>query len=166
MGDVRARNIKVRGKIVTGVDIEGAASDAVLKAALKTAQQLQGSVVAEESLEAGEIITGLRYLNPKSPDLESFKKELQALQEQLADLATQADMPAEVGAAAESVGKVMAETQKEQPMARRVLNRLRESLEFMTDAGKALEAAGKAGPLIAQAIGTATVLYQAAQILF
>ena len=72
MGDVKAKNIKVAGKIVTGIDIEGFASDAVLKAALETAQHLQGSVIAKETLEAGEIIVGLRYLNPQEPDIESL----------------------------------------------------------------------------------------------
>jgi len=166
MGDVKAKNIKVTGKIVTGIDIEGSASDAVLKAALETAQHLQGSVIAKETLEAGEIIVGLRYLNPQEPDIESFKKELQALREQLAGLATEVNIPAEVGAAADSLGEVVAETRKEQPMTRRVINRLRETIEFITDAGKMLDAASKAGPLIAEAIGTATLLYQAAQVLF
>jgi hypothetical protein len=166
MGDVKAKNIKVTGKIVTGVDIEGAASDTVLKAALKTAQQLQGSVIAKETLEAGEIITGLHYFNPDQPDRESFAKDLKALRQQLADLTAEPETPAGVGRAVRALDGAIEETEEKEPLASSIRNRLQEALEFITNAGKALDAANKAAPLIAQAIGTATILYQAAQILF
>jgi hypothetical protein len=166
MGDVKAKNIEVSGKIVTGVDIEGAVSDAVLKAALDTAQRLQGSVTAEEKLKAGEIITGLRYFNPQKPDRESFVKDLKVLREQLAGLTADPNTPAIVDRAVKALDEAVAETGEKEPLASRIRNRLQETLEFITNAGKALDAASKAGPLIAQAIGTATVLYQAAQVLF
>lgn len=159
--------ITVTGKIVTGIDIEGAASDPVLKAALETMQQLNtGSVSAEQGIEAGEIITGFRYFNPAAPDRESFVAELKALREELAGLANDPEAPLEAGDAVESLDDTIAEAEKEQPVTKRLLNRLRESIEFLGEAGKLLDAASKAGPLLAQAIGTATVLYQAAQTLF
>jgi hypothetical protein len=43
---------------------------------------------------------------------------------------------------------------------------MRDTVEFITDAGKALEAADKAGPLLAKAIPTAVALFQVAQTLF
>ncbi len=167
MGDVKAKgNIEVTGKIVTGVDIEGAVGDEVLKAALDTIEKLKGSVEAGKDLKAGEIITGLRYFNPDQPDRESFVKDLKTLRQQLADLTADPNTPATVGRAVKTLDEAVAETEEEEPLASRIRNRLQETLEFMSKAGKALDVAGKAGPLIAQAIGTATVLYQAAQVLF
>jgi hypothetical protein len=163
----KSGKVVVRGKIVTGIDIEGMASDAVLKVALETMQRLQtGGVSGATGVEAGEIVTGLRYFNPDQPDRESFAKDLKALRQQLSELADSSDIPAEVGEAVSSIDEVVAETQKDKPVTKRIVNRLRETLEFISDAGKVLDAASKAGPLIAQAIGTATVLYQAAQTLF
>lgn len=163
----KSGKIKVEGKIVTGIDIEGATSDSVLKAALETMQQLQtGSVSAAGDIEAGEIVTGLRYLNPQAPDRKNFVAELKALRAELAGLAADPDTPQEAQAAVQSLDETIAEAEKEKPLAKRVINRLRESIEFVSDAGKALDSASKAGPLIVKAIGTATVLYQAAQVLF
>ncbi|MBI1876891.1 MAG: hypothetical protein HYR94_01410 [Chloroflexi bacterium] len=162
-----AGKVVVTGKIVTGIDIEGATSDAVLKAALETMQRLQtGGVSGYQGVEAQEIVTGLRYLNPQAPDRESFLAELKALRQDLAKLAAESGSPAEAQAAVESLDQAAAEAQKEQPLAKKIVNRLRETVEFITDAGKTLEAAGKAGPLILQALTIATGLYQAAQAIF
>ena len=56
--------------------------------------------------------------------------------------------------------------QKVEPLGRLVVNRLRDTLEFITDAGKALDAADKAGSLLLKTIPTAAALYQIAQALF
>ena len=161
-GNIKARNI------VVGIDLQGAVGDEVIKAALGVMQRLRtGDVHAGGDIELiGEIITGLRYLNPQAPDRDSFMAELRALRDELAGLAGEADAPDEVSNAIESLDETLAETQKEKPLAKRVINRLRESLEFISNAGKALDAASKTGPLIVKAIGTATVLYRAAQVLF
>ena len=159
--------VTVRGKIVTGIDIEGAVGDEVLKAALETMQRLHtGSVSGAEGVEAGEIITGLRYFNPETPDRESFVAELKALRAELTGLVADPETPEAAKAAVESLDDTIAEAEKEKPLAKRVVNRLRETIEFIGDAGKMLDSASKAGLLIAKAIGTATVLYQAAQVLF
>jgi hypothetical protein len=163
----KSGKVTVRGKIVTGIDLEGAAGDEVLQTALETMQRLHtGSVSGAEGVEAGEIITGLRYFNPETPDRESFVAELKALRQELAGLAAEPEAPEEAQAAVESLADTIAEAEKEKPLARRVVNRLRESIEFIGEAGKVLDSASKAGPLIAKAIATATVLYQAAQLLF
>lgn len=162
-----AGKVVATGKIITGIDIEGAASDAVLQSALEAMQRWRtGGVSGYQGVEAQQIITGFRYLNPQTPDRSSFLAELQALRQALAGLAAQPDSPAEAQAAVEALDQAAAESQKEQPLAKKIINRLREAVEFITDAGKALEAAGKAGPLIIQALTIAAGLYQAAQKLF
>lgn len=163
----KSGHIKVTGKIVTGINIEGAASDDVLKAAVEAMKSLNtGQVSAALGIEAGEIVTGLQYLNPQAPTREDFAKDAKALRAELAALTAQPDTPAAAKHAVESLDEVIAETEKEQPVTRRVINRLRETLEFITDAGKALDTAHKAAPLITKAIGTATILYTAAAALF
>jgi hypothetical protein len=116
----------------------------------------------------GAFISGLsfQYFDPEHPTSEDFLAELKLLRQQVADLATEPEALTEAQAAISSLDETIAEAEKEKPLVRRVISRLQETVGFITDAGKALEAAGKAGPLIAQALGTATVLYQAAQTLF
>ena len=166
-GSVTGKNIRAR-RIITGVEVEGAASDEVLKAALETMDRLStGDVSATESLEVSEdIVVGFRYLNPQAPERESFVAELGALREMLAELGKQPEAASEIGAAARSLDDAIDEAGKKEPLGRLVVNRLRDTLEFITDAGKALETADKAGALILKALPTAAALYQIAQTLF
>ena len=166
-GRVSARNIKARN-IITGIDIEGAASDEVLMAALEAMDHLStGDVTATETLEARQdIVVGFRYLNPEAPDRESFVAELGVLREMLAEVQAQPGAAPEVQAAADSLDDAIAEAGKKEPLGKRVVNRLRDTLEFITDASKALEAADKAGSLILKVLPTAAALYQIAQTLF
>jgi hypothetical protein len=74
-GSVISRSGKVTARrIITGVEIEGAASDAVLKAALEVMDRLHtGGVSGAQGVEVSEdIVTGFRHLNPQAPDRESF----------------------------------------------------------------------------------------------
>ncbi len=162
-----AENIRAR-RIIAGIEIEGAASDEVLKAALEAMDRLStGDVRAAETMDVSEdIVTGFRYLNPQSPDREAFVAELQALREVLADLQSEPEAASEVEAAAQSLDTAIAEAGKKEPLGKLVVNRLRDTLEFITDASKALEAADKAGSLILKVLPTAAALYQIAQTLF
>jgi hypothetical protein len=165
-GSVRAKNIKARN-VVVGVDIEGAASDEVLKAALEAMGRPTGDVTATETLEVSQdIVVGFRYLNPQAPDREDFVAELGALREMLADLAKGPGAPPEARAAAASLDDAIDEAKKKEPLGKLVVNRLRDTLEFITDASKALQAADKAGPLVLKALPAAAALYQIAQTLF
>lgn len=129
-GDVSSESGKVSARnIITGIDIQGAADDEVLKSALEAMQYLQtGSVKGAKGVEAQEdIVTGFRYLNPEAPTRESFIAELKALREDLATLAAAPDAPAEVAAAVESLDETVIEAQKEKPLTKRIINRLRET---------------------------------------
>lgn len=168
-GSVTSRSGKVTARrVITGIEIEGAASDEILKAALEVMDRLHsGGVSGAQGVEVSEdIVTGFRYLNPQAPDRESFVAELKALRDVLAELQKQPEAAAEVEVAARSLDDAIAEAQKKEPLRKLVVNRLRDTVEFITDAGKALEAADKAGPLIVKAIPTAVVLFQLAQKLF
>ncbi len=166
-GSVTAKNIRAR-RIIAGVEIEGAASDEVLKAALEAMDRLStGDVRAAETMDVSEgIVTGFRYLNPQSPDREAFVAELQALREVLADLQKQPEAASEIEAAAQSLDTAIEEAGKKEPLGKLVVKRLHDTLEFITDASKALEAADKAGSLILKALPAAAALYQIAQTLF
>lgn len=161
-GKVTARNI------ITGIDLQGDVDDSVVKAAVETMQSLRtGSVSGAQGVEvSGDIVTGLRYLKPEAATREDFVKELEALRQELAPLAAAPDTPRELTAAVESIDTALAETQKKEPLPKQIINGLRDTVEFITDAGKALDAADKAGPLIVKAIGIATMLYRAAPLLF
>ena len=168
-GNVTSKSGKVTARrIITGMDIEGPTSDEVLNAALETMTRLNtGSVSGTEGVEASEdIVVGFRYLNPDAPDREAFVAELKALRETLAELKEQSGMAAETEAAAHSLDDAIAEAEKPEPLGKLVKKRLSDTLEFITDAGKVLEAADRAAPLVAKAVATAAVLYQVAQALF
>jgi hypothetical protein len=166
----KSGKVIVGGKVVTGVELQGPVSDETLQAAIKALQQLQsGGISGDKGVEIkGNFISGLsfHYFDPEQPTPEAFLAELKLLRQQVAELAAGPETLTEAQAAVDSLDETIAEAEKEKPLARRVVSRLQETVGFITDAGKALEAAGKAGPLIAQALGTATVLYQAAQTLF
>jgi len=166
-GSVTAKNIRAR-RIIVGVEIEGSASDEVLKAALETMDRLStGDVRASETMDVSEdIVTGFRYLNPQAPGREDFVAEMQALREALADLQKQPEAASEIEAAAQSLDTAIDEAGKKEPLGKLIVNRLRDTLEFITDASKALEAADKAGSLILKVLPTAAALYQIAQTLF
>jgi hypothetical protein len=168
-GSVTSRSGKVSARrIITGVEIQGAASDAVLKAALEVMDRLHtGGVSGAQGVEVSEdVVTGFRYLNPQAPDRETFVAELKALRDVLAELQKQPEAAADAQVAARSLDDAIAEAEKKEPLGKLVIRRLRDTVEFITDAGKALEAADKAGPLILKAIPTAVVLFQLAQKLF
>ena len=155
-------------RIITGIDIEGPVDDEVLKIALEVMDRLAtGDVSGTEGVEVSEdIVTGLRYLDPQAPEQEAFLAEMKALRETLAELQKEPEVSAEVEAAGKSLDEAITEAEKEKPLRKMVLNRLRDTVEFMADAGKLLETAPKAGPLVAQAITTAAMLYQVAGTLF
>ena len=163
-GQIRAKTIKARD-IIAGVKLEGALSDETIRAALETLDHLNsGDVIAKETLEvSGEIITGFRYLNPHAPDKTQFLAELADLRRDLAAITQLEESPPEAADALESLEEAIDEAQSEKPRSRRIVSRLRETVGFISDAGKALDAAGKAGPLILKAIPVATGLYHIAQ---
>jgi nucleotide-binding universal stress UspA family protein len=168
-GSVTSKKGKVTARrIVTGIDIEGAASDEVLQTALEAMDHLQtGGVSGAEGVEVSEeIVTGFRHLNPQAPDRQQFLAELQQLRQDLAAVAREPDVPREAAAAVEALDGALVEAKKEQPLVKVIVNRLRDTVEFISDAGKALDAAHKAGPLILKAIPVAMGLYQVAQALF
>ena len=170
-GGVVSKSGKVKARsIIVGLDILGAVDDDVVKSALETMQHLQPGVVSgEKGVEASEdIVVGIRmrYLNPDAPTTEDLIAEMKALREDLSTAQSQAQDNPDVQAAAESLDSALAEAEKPQPLGKLIKKRLSDTVEFITDAGKALEAADKAAPLIAKAVGTAAVLYQAAQLLF
>lgn len=162
--------VNIRGKAVTGFEFQGPVSDETVQAAIKALHQLQtGGISGAKGVEIkGDFIAGLsfRHFDPARPTAEDFLAELKLLRQQVAELTAGPDAPGEAQEAVKSLDDTIAEAEKEKPLARRIISRLQEALGFITDASQALEAAGKAGPLIAQALGTAAVLYQAAQRLF
>lgn len=168
-GSVSSKSGKVRARrIITGIEIEGADSNDVVKAALEVMDHLwTGDVSGAQGVEAGEeIVTGFRYLRPQAPDREAFVAELQSLKETLAQWQKQVKAPAVVEAATRSIDEALAEAKKKEPLGKLIVKRLRDSVEFITEAGKALDAADKAGAVIAKVLPIAVALYQAAQKLF
>lgn len=159
-GDINA------GDIVTGLKATGDLSDSVLQDALEVMEHLNtGKVQAKGDIEAERIITGV-VVESKITNVEELLAVMKALRETLAELRKEPEASAEVEAAGRSLDEAITEAEKEKPLGRMVLNRLRDTVEFMADAGKLLETADKAGPLIAQAITTAVMLYQLAGTLF
>ena len=172
----RTGKVNVNGKardIVTGLKIHGLTDDAVVQDALKMMQRFDtGDVTVERRGEAsGDIVTGIRVDLHVLVDLqagghEAFLAELKALRETLAELQKQPAAAAQAEAAAKSLDDAIGEAQKKEPLGKLVVERLHDTLEFVTDAWKVLEAADKVGPLIAKALLTAAALYQAARTLF
>lgn len=155
-------------KINTGIMIEGVADDKVLNAALKTMNQLNtGNIEGVLGVEVSdEINVGFHYLNIKNPDRKSFIDELESLREILTSAQEEPNTSIETNPAIESLDETIIEAKKEKPLGKRVINRLRETLEFITEAGETLDIATQAGSVIAKAIPLTIALYKIAQKLF
>jgi hypothetical protein len=96
-----------------------------------------GNVISRSGkVTARRIITGFRHLNPQAPDREGFVAELKALRDVLAELQKQPEAAADAQAAASSLDDAIAEAQKKEPLRKLGVNRLRNTVEFITDAGK------------------------------
>lgn len=111
--------------IVIGVEIEGAASDEVLTAALEAMDCLStGDVSGAQGVEASDdIVTGFRYLDPQTPDREAFVADLKALREVLDELKKQPGATAEIEAVAKSLDDAITEAQKKEPLGKLVFKR-------------------------------------------
>jgi hypothetical protein len=168
-GSVRAGNIV--GKVNVGVTISADDAD-VVNAALAQIKRLQtGSVIVGGTISGDvntgiKISAGLRHVDPENPTIEALVAELRQLREELAGAEFEDGPPREVEEAVKSLDVAAEEAGKEQPLARVVVARVKEAVEFLTDAGKAVEQLGKAGAVVANALPTALALYEAATRLF
>lgn len=166
-GSVSSRAGKVTARnIITGIDLSGVESDAVVVKALESMEKLRtGSVWGEKGVEAsGDIVTGFRILNPEQPTQAAFIQELESLRDELAKLGQ--DVPAEATKALKSVEETLGEAQADEPRGPRIRLYLQEAIEFIGKAADTLSKAHAAAPLIYKAGAVLAGLLAVASKLF
>lgn len=167
VGGIRAHRIDaenvVQGMQQLGGDLGSAADAAALAEALS-----RGSISAD-SIQAKNVVAGLQYIaDPNQATPEQLRQEVAALKQQLADAvaAGAAAADADVADAQEALSKAEDELAKTEPHGGRILRKLKEAADILTESAKATDAARKAGQALVKLAPVAAALYQIATKLF
>lgn len=167
VGGIRAKRIKaenvVQGLQQLGGDLTGTA------AAVALAEALRGGSITADSIEAKNVVAGFQYIaDPSQATPDELRREVAALQEQLAAAIASGDLQvdAEIEDAQEALVKAETELAGDQPRGNRVVRRLKEAAELLTEGAKTTDAARQAGQALVKLAPVAAALYQIATNLF
>jgi hypothetical protein len=159
---IEAENV-VQGAQLLGGDLAGAADAVALAEALR-----QGSITAG-SIQARNVVSGFQYIaDPSQATPEELQKEVASLREQLAAAvaAGELDQTADVEDAQEALEKAEAELSKAEPQGGRIIRKLREATDILTEGARVADAARKAGQTVVNLAPAAAALYQISTQLF
>jgi hypothetical protein len=167
VGGIQAHTIKadnvVQGMQQLGGDLTNAAQ------AVALAEALQGGRISADSIEAKNVVAGFQYIaDPAQATPDELRQEVAALKEQLAAALAAGEVAAtaDVADAQEALDKAENELAQEQPQGNRVVRKLKEASEILTEGAKAADSAKNIGLKLIQLAPIAAALYQIAVKLF
>lgn len=165
-GGIRANRIEaenvVQGMQQLGGDLSQVADVVKLVEAIS-----KGGITADNIL-AKNVVSGLQYIaNPAQATPEELRKEVAQLRQELnAALASGETPPPDVTDAQEALKTAESELTQEKPRGNRVVQKLRETTELLTESTKTANAAGQLGKTLIKLAPVAAVLYQIAVKLY
>lgn len=166
-GGIVARTIKA-DNVVQGIQqLGGALSDSAGLVALAEALS-QGRITAD-SIEAQNVVAGLQYIaDPARTTPDELRREINQLQQQLAKAIREGELAetADVADAQEALDRAEKELKQEKPEGGRVVRKLKEVTDVLTQSARVAEAAGKVGVMVIKLAPIAAALYQIATKLF
>lgn len=167
VGGIQAKTIKadnvVQGMQQLGGDLTDAANAVALAEALRS-----GSITAD-SIEAKNVVSGLQYIaDPAQATPDELRQEISHLRQQLAAAlaAGEIEADADVKDVQDALDEAETELAQPQPQGNRVVRKLKEAAEILTEGAKATEAAQKVGLALIKLAPVAAALYQIATKLF
>lgn len=170
-GGIHANTIKA-DNVVQGAQVIGDRSDdgANLAAQLSDLAKAvgQGSITAD-SIEAQNVVVGLQYItDPNKATPTQLQQEVAYLKWQLADALAAAGKPPsnDMMDVQDALEKAEAELGQAEPQGRRVLRKLEEVAEILTESAKVTDAAQKVGEAVGKLAPVAVTIYQTAVKLF
>jgi len=167
VGGIRANRIEaenvVQGMQQLGGDLTNAADAAILAEALS-----RGSITAD-SIQAQNVVAGFQYIaDPALATPDELRQEVAALQEQLAAAIAAGELEpnGDMEDAQNALAAAETELAGSQPQGSRVVRKLKEAADILTESAKATAAASKAGLALVKLAPVAAALYQIATNIF
>jgi hypothetical protein len=175
VGGIRADRIEaenvVQGMQQLGGDLSSTAGTVALAEALS-----RGSITAD-SIQARNVVAGFQYIaDPAQATPDELRQEVARLRQQLAEAVAAGEIEATADASAvlstsiedaqESLERAETELAQATPQGSRVMRRLKDAAEILTESARTAEAAGKLGKTLAPLVPAAAALYQIAVKLF
>lgn len=166
-GGITARTIKA-DNVVQGIQqLGGGLSGA--SGLVKLAEALSQGRIAADSIEAKNVVAGFQYItDPSQATPDELRQEISQLRQQLEKAIRDGELAAtgDVTDAQEALEKAEKELAQEKPEGGRVVRKLKEVTEVLTQSARVAEAAGKVGVMVIKLAPIAAALYQIAQKLF
>ncbi len=165
-GGIHAKRIQA-DNIVSGTQIQGGDQE---KAAslVQLAQAIQRGDITADDIIARNLVSGLQYIaDPAQATIEDLRRELTDLRPQVDTAIAAQEIPDEDEAKAATDDLAVAEKElaKPQPNGEKVLKRLKNVNEILTQSAQVAEEAGKIGSLVMKLAPIAAVVWQVAQRL-
>jgi len=166
-GGIRAERIEA-DNVVSGMQqIGGDLDDAADAVAL--AEALRGGSITADSIQAKNVVAGWQYIaNPAQATPDELRQEIAALKQQLADAldAGEIEGNADMADAQNALETAEAELAADAPSGSRIVRKLKETADILTESAKATDAARKTGVALIKLAPVAAALYQIAVKLF
>lgn len=163
-GGIRAQRIQAEN-VVSGVQIQG--SDLQHTASvIQLIQALQLGEITADDIVARNVVNGLQYItSPTDATLENLRSEIATLRPKVETAITVREIADEDEARAATDDLAVAEKElaKPEPNREKVLKRLKNVQEILTQSAQAAEEAGKIGAMVIKLAPVAVVVWQVAQ---
>jgi hypothetical protein len=166
---IRAGSMKAKN-VVDGIQLQGGDAETVAQL-VKLAQGIRsGAIEVTGLLEADSVVSGLQFIkNPATATPDDLRHEVAALRGKLERALAEgsiADDDAGIQDAAAALTAAESELSAPQPQGSRVVRKLSEVSDVLTESAEAAENAGKVGEQLAKLAPIAAVLWQVARGVF
>ncbi len=159
---IKAENV-VQGILHQGGDLSDSAGLVALAEALR-----QGRITAD-SIEAKNVVAGFQYIaDPIRTTPDELRQEVAQLRQQLerAINAGELSQTGDISDVQDALQNAETELQGEKPEGNRIIRKLKEAADVLTQSARVAEAAGKVGQTVIKLAPIAATLYQIAIHLF
>ncbi len=159
-GGIRAKHIQA-DNVVSGIQIQGDIQHAA--SLVQLAQAIQRGDITADDIVARSLVSGLQHItDPAHATIEQVCQELAALRLQVDTAIAEKEIPDEdeAKAATEDLSVAEKELTKPQPNGEKVLKRLKNVNEILTQSAQAAEQAGKIGSLVIKLAPIAATVWQ------
>lgn len=167
VGGIQAKTI-VADNVVQGMQQIGGDLSAAAEA-VALAEALRGGTISADSIKAKNVVSGLQYIaDPANAAPDELRRQVAELQRQLAEALADAQIEgdADMEDAQDALNQAETELAQEQPHGRRIVRKLKEAADILTEGAKTTDAARKAGVALVKLAPVAAALYQIATKLF
>lgn len=166
-GGIRAGKI-VADNVVDGVQVQGGETASAAEMIRLAGAIRSGGITAKE-IQAGNVVTGMQYIaDPASATVDDLRKEIGALREQVEGAKEAGDFPDENDAedAVLELSEVARELEKPEPVGKRIVRRLNNLSDILTQSGEVLQAAGNVKSKVIELLPYAAAVGVTAQAVF